>query len=250
MSYISNRIQRRRQVMRRVQQPPPALGGILSFIIGGTAGSAVADVLGRRTVDDQTACLAQANEATAALDAKWYNIAQNWNPTGNFTPADMNATIAATVKTLADAQIAAMFAPKSAEDAGEMIAQSLDEINDKLKAMAPYAEAVVRAQQTGATVITSPGFKDWVTKSLVVASGAFAVRAMLDCNMTWLYKAQDYMDQVWAVVSKVVDVVIKVGETAVDVVGDTMDAYKYLKWGALALGAFWIITKVKKSANA
>lgn len=251
MSYIGQRIARRQKVVRRTRPRPPAMGGLLEFLGAAlTPATAIGAVLARRTVADQTACLAQADQVTAALDAKWYGIAQNWNPTGRFSPSDMNAAVAATIKTLNDAQVAVMFAPQSAEDAGMVISQSLGEINEKLKAAAQYTQAIGQAQATGATVIDSPGFKTWVTSSLVVASGGFATRAILDCNISWLQKASDYMDQVWAVVSKIVDVAIKAGETVLDVADDTLDAYKYLKWGALALGAYWILTKVKKSANA
>ena len=251
MSYIGQRIARRRntRVVRKI--PMQGLGGVLDFL--GAAVSpltAISDVFSSRTVADQTACVAQADQITTALDAKWYGIAQNWNPTGRFSPSDMNAAVAATIKTLSDAQVAVMFAPQSASDAGMMISQSLGELNDKLKAAAQYTAAVGQAQSTGATVIDSPGFKNWITSSLVVASGAFATRAILDCNVSWLQKASDYMDQVWAVVSKIVDVAIKAGETAINVVDDTLSAYTYIKWGAVALAAYWLLTKVKKSANA
>jgi len=260
VSYIGNRLVRRRRVIyvpraAKVVKGKPSLhglGGLADDIFGTVFGlgpaQAIANVFTQKGEDPS--CIAQADAATAKLDATWQNIAQNWNPTGNFSPTDMDNAISMVVKTLSDAQVALQFAPPSTADSGDVISQALGDINTKLQQMAPYAQAVTNAKASGASVINSPNFKTWITTSLVVASAAFATRAVLDCNVSWMDKAQQWFDQVSAVVMKIVDVVITAGETAIDVVGDAFDLMKYIKWGALAVGAYWLYTKFKKPAHA
>lgn len=220
------------------------LGNAWAQIAGTAPPSATVDVI----TSDSTECLPAADAATAALDAKWYDIAQNWNPTGNFSPADMDKAITATVKALSDAQVAVMFAPQTTRDAGEQIAQAIDSIGKRLQQMAPYATAVQDAKNTGATVINSPNFKQWITGSLVDVSAAYATRAVLECQVSWLQTAQDAIDAVRSIVMRMVDVVVKAADTVLNVTDDIFDAYKYIKYGAIALGVWWLVNKMKKSA--
>lgn len=229
----------------------PAMGDFLDFLLGGgTPSSAIANTLKnmKPNYEDQLKCIGDANAATAALDAKWYDIAQNWNPTGNFKPSDMSAMLNATFKLLSDAQVAVMFAPHTTADAGEQISQALGDLNTKMKEAAPYQEGVTNAQASGADVINAPGFKDWVTSAMVVASGAYAVRAVMECNVSWLQKVSDAIDAVKAIVMRVVDVAITGAETVLDVVDDAFSAYKYIKWIALGGAALWLVLELKKKS--
>lgn len=248
MTYISNRIRARH---RHIARARPALSGITDVVTDlfiSTPGAIVASIFREKGEDPN--CITIADTSTAALDAKWQNIAQNWNPTGRFSPSDMNAAITMVVKVLSDAQVAVNFAPPSTSDSGDLISQALDDINKRLQQMAPYAQAVTQAQASGATVINSPNFKTWITTSLVAASGAFATRAVLDCRADWIDKASSWFDQVTSVVMKIVDVVETAAETTIDVVGDTFSMLQYVKWVALGVGAWWLWANVLKPKRA
>lgn len=247
MTYIAKR---RRQMSRRTAARHQPLSGLFDLISGtGNPAAEIREIVQPSFTSDSTECLPNADAATAAIDARWQDIAQNWNPTGNFAPSDMDAAITATIKALSDAQVTVMFAPKTTSDAGEMIAQSIDDIGKKLRQAAPYATAVQDAKNTGATVINSPGFKTWITTSLVVVSAAYATRAVLDCQLSWLNTAANVIDSVRAVVMRIVDIVVKAADTVLEVVDDTLDAYKYIKYGAIAVGAIWLLTKLKSSSS-
>lgn len=251
MTYLA----RRHRSVVRTRRGRPALSGVTDVLetLGLAAVSpavAIGRVLGHAAISasrtDSSECLPAADAATATIDAKWQEISKTWNPNGNFSPADMNKVVTEVFRALNVARIDVTFSPHSTSDAGDVISQALDDIGKKLDQGATYVQAVKQAQDQGVNVISSPGFKDWVVTSYIAVSTAYATRAVLECDVSWLQKVSDFLDAIGQVVSRVVDIAIKAGDTALDIVDDTLDAYKYIKWGAVAVGVWWILNEMKK----
>ncbi len=258
MTYLATRIRRNARVRPRslgdtftdMVNAIPATLGIEPSSPSDATLPLIAALKANGTITDDTTqedCLAAANASVASLDAKWYAISKTWNPVGNFSPADMNTVIATTMEGLTNAKIAVTLSPHNTGDAADTINQAVSEVDRWLNAVQPYLQALVNAKAANATVVKAPGFKTWVIQSMIAMSSAYVVRSVQECNVTWLNTVSDYFDKIIAVAMRVVDIAIKAGDVALDVVGDTLDAYKYVKWAAVGVGAWLLIQWMKKA---
>jgi len=202
---------------------------------------------------DQAACLAQANTATANIDAVWQQIAQQWKPSGNFTVADLNTASSAVYQMLEESKIAVIVAPNTAADRDDMVNQALDDIKKYEDRGIPFQQAVTQAQAQGIGYVTTEGFKDWVLGALTAASSAFATRTVLDCNTTWLDQAWQYIlgvrDTVLAIVEAVATTAIDAGAATLHAASTIVTNLKWIGYGAVALGALYLWTKFGKTRS-
>lgn len=225
MTYLPTKRPRKRMTKPQTRQ---AMGGLLDFLFGAaTPGAEIAQAI-EDDASTQVACTLQADTQTANLDALMQQIATTWNPVGNYAPGDMNKASAAVYGMLEQAKVAVINSPNTTGDAPDMISQALDDITKYENRGIQYQQAIAQAMAAGTQVIAAPQFKDWVTASLVAASGAFATRAVLDCNVTYLDTAYSYMQQVWGVVQTIADVVVNAASTVLNVVDNTAKIADFL----------------------
>jgi hypothetical protein len=196
-------------------------------------------------------CLNKANmsPAVAALDAQVSNLAKTWNPTGFYTAADVNKLYATINTAVSQARIPLATAPFTTSDADMVIKQAGHDLDRALAKGQVFVNAMAAAQKAGISTIDAPGMKMWVLYSLNAVSSAYVTVAALQCRSTWLDTAAGWIASAVAAVRAVVGVVIKAGQTALKVVESTIDVTgavsKYLPWVALAIGSYFVYTKVR-----
>lgn len=195
----------------------------------------------------ETGCLNQANQSAAVVDtdAKIDDLARNWNPTGYYSPADIYTAMKSVTDAITSARAALIGAVLSTSDAAQQVAQAQAYLNRSTERAAVYTAAIANAKASGISAINAPGLKQWVLESMVNVGQAFTTVAMLQCNSSWLDTAASVLSAVWGVVKRIAGIVLKVGETVLDAADDVLDLYKVLKWGALGVGAFILVSKLR-----
>lgn len=200
---------------------------------------------------EEVDCLNQANMSSAvvAIDSQVSNLAKTWNPTGFYSPADVNKLFSVISTAIAQARIPLATAPFTTSDAGMVIKQAGHDLDRALDKGQVFVDKMAEAQRAGISVIDAPGMKMWVLQSLNAVSSAYVTVAALQCRKTWLDTAAGWVASAVAAVKAVVGVVIKAGETALKVVdstiGVTAAVAKYLPWAALALASYFVYTKAR-----
>lgn len=180
-------------------------------------------------------CINEANASPqiAQIDAQTLDLAKNWQPTGFYTPSEMEGMINQITQASATARFALTTASYSTSDAGTMINQAkayLDRNDDRAQV---YRDGVSRAKSTGTAVINAPGFKDWILKSLVNISQAYVTVYALDCRTTWLDTVGNVAAAIVSGAKRIGGVVAQAGQTVLQVT-EALFSTK-MKWAVVAL---------------
>jgi len=193
-------------------------------------------------------CVDQANAATAPFDAKVNDVAQNWQPTGFYTASDIRSIVSSVMATITQAQALVDQAAKEPNASQDSVMRATDDLSNAGKRSLDYLQAANQADAQGTRAINAVGLKRWVTDSLGAASNAMGTAMVIGCITPWWVGAlaafQSAFDKAWTVVKAVVGTLLQIGEDALTVVDHLQDIYNVLKWGALALGAYWLWTNV------
>jgi len=243
MSYIGKRIVRRR---RRVAARPVAMGGVLDAIWGalGTPTDAINNSIRQYGQDKTQACVAAADKYTAQLDAKWYSLAQTWNPNPAFAPADLRAILGAVTNVMVQAQVRLLTTPWNTGDAKDVIQQAMGDLTKQIDDTARFQDAASLAVSTGSPYVNAPDIKDWVLHSLIATSQAYSVAYVETCDVTWLEHVLQSIDDVLTSVPHYIGVAIETavsaavdaGTAVVDVAVGAFDLAKFIgKYGLLIL---------------
>lgn len=239
MTYMSTAS--RRYISRR--KPRAGLSGWMEDIFNQVSGQG----------SEESQCLNAANAAVAPFDAKITELAKTWNPTGFFTSNEIRSVIGSTMGVVTSAQATLDKAAAEPNASQDSVMRATNDLARAGSRSLNYLEAARNADQNGIRVINAPGLKRWVTDTLAAASSATVTAAVIGCITPWWVGAlaafQSAFDTAVAVVSKIVGVVIAVGETVLDVASELPDIVGILKWVAIAGGAYWIMAKAMKHAE-
>jgi hypothetical protein len=194
----------------------------------------------------QAGCLADANAQVANLDNKTYDLDKTWNPTGFYAPADIQKIVLENMALISNATDVVGSAPLSTSDAQAQVQDALGKLFDQGQKALIFTQAVTDARAKGVTAINAQGLKKWVIDSMQASSSALVTAAVMSCNTPWLASAimtmAPFWDRVVQIAKAIVGVVIAAGEQIITVASDLADLWPIIKWGALALGAFWAYT--------
>lgn len=189
-------------------------------------------------------CLDEANAATAVLDQRTQTLAATWNPTGFYTPAQVQQIVTETLSLVSSGTNALATAPLSTSDASSQISQAQTKLAQQGQRSMVYVDALRNASATGATVINAAGLKTWVLDSMQAVSSALVTASVMECNMPWLATAiitfQGYFDTLASIVTRVVGIIVKVGDNVLKVADNVDTLFTVLKWGALIAGGAWL----------
>jgi hypothetical protein len=221
-----------------------SLGGLYRRALGGGLDDLKADIERMKEVQ----CVNEANQSAAirAIDAKWEDLSRNWKPTGFYRPSEVQTLITTISASNAQARLALASAPHSTSDAQQVINQAHAYLNRNDERALVYKNAVAAAAKSGTTAIDAPGLKDWVIKSMINISQAFVTVAVLECRSTWLDAAANVINAIWSTAKRIVGIAIKVGDTVLKAADDVLDLYPIVKWGALGVGALWVLNEIRK----
>lgn len=193
-------------------------------------------------------CLAEANASSAVktIDDKTMDLAKNWQPTGFYTVAEVSSIVTSILASTAQARVSLANAPNTTSDAEQVIKQAHAYLDRNVERAKVYQDAMAKAQAAGATAIDAPGLKDWVIKSMVNISHAFTTTAILACYSNWLYTAANVVTSIWTTAKRIAGIAIKVGDTVLKAADDVLDLYPIIKWGALGVGAFFVLRELRR----
>ena len=196
----------------------------------------------------QSGCIDDANAQVASLDAQTLDLAKNWNPTGFYSPADVQRLVTQTMALISSATDAVGQAPRSTADAETQIQQALDTLFQKGQKALVYTQAIGDAAKQGKDVINASGLKGWVLDSMNAASNALVTSAVLECNTPWLASAVMALAPLFAalagVAKSVVNAVLKIGETALKIAEDLPEIWTIVKWGTVAAVSIWALLQL------
>ena len=197
---------------------------------------------------EELACLNTANASARVMemDGKIEDLAKNWKPTGFYTPADITKIYNEVTENISKAQAALNTAIMSTSDAGSQVNQARTYLKRATDRGAIYPKVIAEAQAKGITVIDSPGLKTWVLESLVNVSQAYTTVEVLACRSTWLDYAAAAINKAWAVIKKIVGVVVRIGETVLKVADDLPQIWTIVKWGGIAAIGIAVAFKLKQ----
>lgn len=189
-------------------------------------------------------CLDQANQQTAPFDAKIDDLAKNWQPTGFYTPDDIRSLVKQALAVVQQAQATLNQAAAEPSASQDSVMRATDDLGRAGSRSLDYLQAATQAEQQGIRVVNAPGLKRWVTDTLGSASSAMVTASVIGCITPWWVGAlaafQSVFDKAWSAIRSVAGAALAIGETVLKVAGDLPELYDTLKWGALALGAYWI----------
>jgi len=214
-------------------------------------------VVGPQGVGEQTVCVKQGNDKTAELDAKIKNLQATWTPTGYYSPDQLLAVVAETMKLVSDASTRLGAAPRSTDDAESQIRQQLKDLFRHSATSLDFIAAANTAKNRGIGIIDSPGLKSWVVRTMNSASVSIAMAYTYDCVVSGFQRAaialsffRDLLDRAIAFIKTVAGVaydaakaVLHLAAGALDLAGNVV---KYAKWGVLAGVGVWIFLEIKK----
>ena len=172
MTYLANRAAPARY-RRRQTRPARAMGDFWDWLFASPV-----DLLPDPTIQD---CLAQANAATAPLDAKIDDLAKTWTPTGFYTTDEVRSLIGQTMTMIRGAQTVldqAMETPSASHDS---VIRATDDLARAGKKSLDYLAAANEADQAGFRTINALGLKDWVLSAMGAASSAISTAAAISC---------------------------------------------------------------------
>lgn len=243
------------QIRRRVARPRRGLGDDFTDWLNGNlkpGGPGVPGVpVSAGSPSESSLCLDAANATTAPLDARVADLAANWNPTGYYSPDQVTQITTSTLTLLRSAASVveqAMHDP-DAPDARAALMQFYSEINGRSSDSLQFTQAVGAAHAQNINVIDSTGLRRWVIDSMTSASSAIAAAAYVNCQRPWWVGAlaafQSAFDALYNLVSKIIGILVKIGETVLEIPDTVATLVKYAKWIGLAGLAYYAAVKLK-----
>jgi len=239
-----------------VRLPPPApLAGFLDFFTEPVK-DLIDTVQGKEheyAGMSDAGCIRARDQRTAGLDAQIEDLQRTWKPADLYTVADMTAmrdkvmALLLSVSRTLDVALA-----QGSTDIKSAIRQAQAMIYAKEQASLPFTAAINNATAKGIRVIESVDFKPWVINSMNKASVGMGFAAYVACLkppvLALLQTTQLVWDAAYAVGKKMVRFAVDVGELVLSVPRTALGVMAYAKYGAAAVAAYYVYTKLLKKA--
>lgn len=204
--------------------------------------------------DDATDCVDEANSKTAPLDATILDMAKNWNPSGFYSPDQMQALIAQAqvIEKAARAHLTSASAVATQDARSGTIADAFDKLDASGSRSLDFIQAMNTAKTQGIKIVDAPGLRKWVLDTMSAASNAHVVAYTMECItpsvVTAIIAYQEAFDKAASVVKKVVGVVVSAGDAILHLPDTVADIYPYVKWGLLVGAGIWVFMELRKRA--
>lgn len=202
-------------------------------------------------------CSATRDQSTAELDGQIEDMVRSWRPENVYSIADMEKTLNATMKVLADGVSALDQAMAPSLTYTAALQQAKDWLNTQRLKGQEFVMAVITAKANAAvgvaSGIESTGFKTWVVNSMnkaSVAAGAIAYAACIRPALLVLYQGVvAAFKAVIAVAKAMVKFAIAVGKVILKIPDTALDVMKYLKYGAAIGGGYFLYQYLTKKTS-
>lgn len=204
--------------------------------------------------DIGVACVNQAQPTVSTIDAKINDLAANWNPTGFYTPDQINTIVQQVLNTTSAARTAleSQMSGSLSSSARSNVMQSIDDIGRAGQRAIDY----LNAAKIGKTV-DAPGFKQWVINSMNAASSGMVTAYVVDCEKPAIFNvmmsfvavvtvAYNIIKKIAGVALAAGEAALKVAKNAAEAVGALSELLKYAPYVAAAAGAAYLIIKLRE----
>jgi hypothetical protein len=201
--------------------------------------------------ESESTCVREADAKTAPLFEKRQQVRNNWNPTGTYTPGDLERIVDAAFemmlragtqvidKALADAQL------PSGRDQLHAARQA---IFDQEAKQTQYRTAIADARARGISQINAPGLKRFVLGAMEVAQAAVFVTAKVACERPWWL---DVLASAMRFFIAAADVILSISGSLYDAAKEAVELAEWLAsvadvalYAGLAFGAWWLYRTV------
>lgn len=204
-------------------------------------------------------CWTVAQKATAELTARRELMMRNWKVKSFYLTTDMAKLIESTVSVLGEAakrlnEYWFTFSPQVSQPYKDAIQQELTQLRARMaEGTQKYLPAVVTADKNKVRIIDSPGFKNWVERSLIEVEVAYEFMAKTECEKPWWVGVWEGAKRVLGALEYIVNLIkealLKLGETIMKI-PDTLDTlWTITKWGTLIGGGAYLLWKLKQARD-
>lgn len=202
----------------------------------------ISDLLG--DVSGVTPCIRIADEKTAPMFARRQHVRDNWNPTGTYTPDQLerivNAAFDMMHRTGVNVLDVAIAAPQLDAARQELMAARFA-IFDVQGRQQKYRDAIREARANGITQITATDVKRWVLSAMEVTQAAVFVATKVQCETpAWfsiLVVALNFFMAAADIIVGIAGVVLDAAKAAIDVF-DWLSKENLLKYALVAAVAY------------
>lgn len=213
---------------------------ILNTLIGAVSPSAEFNMLVQ-----QAGCPGAASDQTTDIDAKSADLVSNWNPSGYYTPDNMDTITAAVQACISMAYTALTNAladvnASQVSDASDLLNSAQSRLNNVASQTINYITASKSARAVAGQVVAAPALKDWVVECLNASSQAIQYSYLVECEVpSWvnvLGQVIGAADTLYQVASAIVGVVASAAVSVIHAAEAAFDLAAFLaEWGPTLL---------------
>lgn len=203
-------------------------------------------------IEQNKACLAAANAASAQWIAKASDVSKNWNPTGLYSRSQMQGIVQLTLAMLTSASntMEKASAEPMADGARDALRMARSSVTAKFQDSMKFTAAIGEAMKQGVEVLDAPGLKAWVVSSMLKASDGITAAHYVLCQVPWFVTAlaafQRAFDKVWGATKQVLGVAAELGMAVLKIPDTVSQIWTLAKWGAIAVIGVWAYENVPK----
>jgi hypothetical protein len=197
------------------------------------------------------ACLSQANDQVATLDAEINQLSVSWNPSGFYTPSAITQIALMGLGLVQQAQdaLTATSDQSLSSDQRSQIADAADQLHRKGQDSADFTTKI----DPSAQAVEAPGFKRWVITTMQACRDAFTVASFVNCTRPgWMSVVGIFIAafEVWkAGLLAMKDAVVDLGQKIQKIPDTVSTLYQFAKVGILVGLGYVIYTEYKKHAG-
>ncbi len=205
-----------------------------------------------------TDCHARAEADSASLLARAQELSKDWNPTGYYTPDEVEKVLKATYAVLsqasdlldrADAEIPQRDWDGDESDQTHAVAIKRADVLKKFQEAQTFQQAWLKAREQGIALLDAPGLKRWVVNAMVTAANSVFAASYVSCITPWWIGAMRVMAEFFEkaiAIAKVIGTALKmVGQTILEVPDTLSTVLTVAKWSLIFGVPMYVLYRMK-----
>ena len=218
----------------------PAGEGILDYLSGGS----------QQISPFEAICVVEADQKTAPMFAKRQEVKQRWNPTGTYTPDQIEEVVDAAFRMMRDAGV--MILDKALDDpqlpsGRSELTKARNQIHDQEAKQFVYRDAIRDARAKGIEQISAPGLKSFVVGAMEVTQAAAFIATKVACQRPWwldvLVAVLRFFAKMADAIMAIPGIIYNAAKAAVKAAETIGTVIKYSLYAGAAVGAWWVWKK-------
>lgn len=231
---------------------PTATGDVVPNMLDQLWFSVLTDEINNQEIEESQDCLNAANAQTADMFAKRLAVAKDWQPTGYWTPTELQLVVNWGLQMLRAAGNVvdqAIGEPQLTGARDALTSQRASVLRQEGRAI-EFTDALNAAAAKNVDIIESTSLKRWVIGAMAEAEASIVAVSYVGCMQPWFVDAiatfMAVFNAIMPMITAIGHAVLVVGQ-AVLKIPDTLSTIVTVSlWGGAALGAYWLWTKFGK----